>query len=290
MGELNGKVAIITGAGRLRSIGFETAMALARLGADIVVTGTGRDPESFPPDERKLGWRDVESTAERVRELGRKALPLVADVTRVADVDRMVARTLEELGRVDILINNAAMPIGRDRRRHGRVGPGGLPEGAGRQGPGHLPLRPGGDPVLDPAGRRGKDRERGLFGGQEGSRRSPGLLRRQFRPGRHDPSRWRRNWGPTGSTSTASAPPPWTRHAWTGSAAENSGRRWESRTPSDAPEPGRKWRHSSLSLCTGAASLDPRPVHQHRRRNGHGALRNHAAERVSANARQNAAT
>ena len=115
MGELNGNVAIITGAGRLRSIGFETAMALARLGADIVVTGTGRDPETFPPDERKLGWRDVESTAERVRELGRKALPLVADVTRAADVDRMVARTLEEFGRVDILINNAAMPIGRDR-------------------------------------------------------------------------------------------------------------------------------------------------------------------------------
>jgi 3-oxoacyl-[acyl-carrier protein] reductase/meso-butanediol dehydrogenase/(S,S)-butanediol dehydrogenase/diacetyl reductase len=115
MGELNGKVAIITGAGRLRSIGFETAMALARLGADIVVTGTGRDPDTFPPDERKLGWRDVESTAERVRELGRKALPLVVDVTRVEQVDRMVSRTLEEFGRVDILINNAAMPIGRDR-------------------------------------------------------------------------------------------------------------------------------------------------------------------------------
>ena len=49
MGELKGKVAIITGAGRLRSIGLETSMALARLGADIVVTGTGRDPDTFPP-------------------------------------------------------------------------------------------------------------------------------------------------------------------------------------------------------------------------------------------------
>jgi NAD(P)-dependent dehydrogenase (short-subunit alcohol dehydrogenase family) len=115
MGELNGKVAIITGAGRLRSIGFETAMALARMGAQVVVTGTGRDPDTFPPDEKKLGWRDVESTAERVRESGGKALPLVADVTREDHVDRMVTRTLEAFGRVDILVNNAAMPIGRDR-------------------------------------------------------------------------------------------------------------------------------------------------------------------------------
>ena len=55
MGELDGKVAIITGAGRKRSIGNATIHALADLGADIVVTGTGRDPSSFPPDEQAMG-------------------------------------------------------------------------------------------------------------------------------------------------------------------------------------------------------------------------------------------
>ena len=45
---LAGKVAIVTGAGRLRGIGRATAGALAGLGADVAVTGTGRDPSRFP--------------------------------------------------------------------------------------------------------------------------------------------------------------------------------------------------------------------------------------------------
>jgi len=60
MGALDGKVALVTGAGRLRGIGRATALALAELGADVVVTGTGRDPSTYPEDEKKAGWRDVE--------------------------------------------------------------------------------------------------------------------------------------------------------------------------------------------------------------------------------------
>jgi len=37
------------------------------MGADIAVTGTGRDPSGFPDDEKQSGWRDIESTAEQVR-------------------------------------------------------------------------------------------------------------------------------------------------------------------------------------------------------------------------------
>jgi NAD(P)-dependent dehydrogenase (short-subunit alcohol dehydrogenase family) len=48
MGYLDGRVAIVTGAGRLRGIGRATAVALASEGADVVVTGTGRDPASYP--------------------------------------------------------------------------------------------------------------------------------------------------------------------------------------------------------------------------------------------------
>lgn len=115
MGELDGKVAIVTGAGRLRGIGRACAVALANLGADIVVTGTGRNPDSFPPDEKAVGWKDVESTAEEIREQGRKALTLIVDVTNVEQVQNMVDRTIEEFGRVDILINNAAFARGPDR-------------------------------------------------------------------------------------------------------------------------------------------------------------------------------
>ena len=115
MGELDGKVAIVTGAGRLRGIGRACAVALAGLGADVVVTGTGRDPATFPPDEKAVDWRDVESTAEQVRELGRRALTLTVDVSDSGDVQAMVDRTLEEFGRVDILMNNAAFARGPDR-------------------------------------------------------------------------------------------------------------------------------------------------------------------------------
>jgi NAD(P)-dependent dehydrogenase (short-subunit alcohol dehydrogenase family) len=124
MGELDGKVAIVTAAGRRRSIGNSTALALARLGADVVVTGTGRDPATFPEDEKAVGWRDVESTADQIRELGRRALTATLDVTDAAQIDDMVSRTLAELGRIDILINNAALPIGADRIPMVEVDPG----------------------------------------------------------------------------------------------------------------------------------------------------------------------
>ena len=115
MVELEGKVAIVTGAGRMRGIGRASAVALAKRGADIVVTGTGRDPASFPQDEIAAGWNDIESTAERVRALGRRALPLVSDAADGADVDAMVEAALHEFGRIDILVNNAAFRNGPDR-------------------------------------------------------------------------------------------------------------------------------------------------------------------------------
>ncbi|MBT6273150.1 MAG: SDR family oxidoreductase [Chromatiales bacterium] len=115
MSELSGKVAFITGAGRLRGIGRAAAVALARLGADVVITGTGRSPASFPEDEKAAGWADIESTAEQVRALGRRALPLVFDVTNPVEVQQAVAKTVAEFGRVDILVNNAAIARGEDR-------------------------------------------------------------------------------------------------------------------------------------------------------------------------------
>ncbi len=115
MGELEGKVAIITGAGRRRSIGRSTARALAEMGADLVLTGTGRDPSTFPPDEQEIGWRDIESVADEVRTLGRRALTTVGTVTDEDDVDTIISRALDEFGRIDILVNNAAYRYGPDR-------------------------------------------------------------------------------------------------------------------------------------------------------------------------------
>jgi len=113
---LTDKVAVITGAGRMRSIGRPIALELARAGCDIVLTGTGRSPDRYPDDEKAAGWRDIESVAEEVRSLGRRALTAVSDVSDLAAVESLATLTMQEFGRVDVLVNNAGASRGEDRR------------------------------------------------------------------------------------------------------------------------------------------------------------------------------
>jgi NAD(P)-dependent dehydrogenase (short-subunit alcohol dehydrogenase family) len=112
---LEGKVAVVTGAGRMRSIGRPIAVELARAGCDVVVTGTGRDPDRYPEYEKEAGWRDIESVADEIRSHGRRALPVVSDVSNVGAVEALAARVLDEFGRVDIVVNNAGAARGADR-------------------------------------------------------------------------------------------------------------------------------------------------------------------------------
>jgi NAD(P)-dependent dehydrogenase (short-subunit alcohol dehydrogenase family) len=112
---LDGCVAVVTGAGRMRSIGRPVAVALAAAGCDIVLTGTGRPPDAYPDDEKAAGWRDIDSVAEEVEAQGRTAVPVVSDVADPAAVGRLVATTLDRLGRVDVVVNNAGAARGPDR-------------------------------------------------------------------------------------------------------------------------------------------------------------------------------
>lgn len=88
---LTDQVAIITGAGA--GIGRAIALAYASVGADIVIA------DKIP--ER------CEEVATRVRELGRKALPVVTDVVETEQVASLVDQTMAAFGRIDILVNNA---------------------------------------------------------------------------------------------------------------------------------------------------------------------------------------
>jgi NAD(P)-dependent dehydrogenase (short-subunit alcohol dehydrogenase family) len=91
--ELDKQVAIVTGGGR--GIGRATALELARLGADIAVA--------------ELDKATAEKTAEEVTRLGRRALVIPTDVTSRADLAAMAERTRAELGRIDVLVNNAGI-------------------------------------------------------------------------------------------------------------------------------------------------------------------------------------
>ena len=113
---LDGKVAIVTGAGRMRGIGRAIAVRLAQDGADVAVTAIARSHEDMPEMERHAAWRGAVSVANEIRDLGRKALPLDVDVTNPASVQEMVDRTVAEFGRVDILINNAGLALVSGKR------------------------------------------------------------------------------------------------------------------------------------------------------------------------------
>ncbi len=110
MTRLDGRVALVTGAGRYRGIGRAIVLRLAEEGADIVVTARQRDPSTFPAHEQEMGWRGIESVAEEVRGMGRRALAVDCDVTDKDDLQRTVDAAVAELGKIDILVNNAALP------------------------------------------------------------------------------------------------------------------------------------------------------------------------------------
>jgi len=112
---LEGKVAVVTGAGRMRSIGRPIAVELARAGCDVVLTGTGRPQDRYPDDEKAERWRDIDSVADEVRALGRRALPLVSDVSDWSAVQSLADSVMAEFGRVDIVVNNAGAARGSDR-------------------------------------------------------------------------------------------------------------------------------------------------------------------------------
>src|SRR5207244_6204827 len=89
--DLSGRTALVTGAAR--GLGRAIALAFAEAGADVA-----------------LGLRDVsrdDGLADEIRSLGGRALPLQMDVRQLDQVEAAVAATVEELGALDLLVNNA---------------------------------------------------------------------------------------------------------------------------------------------------------------------------------------
>ena len=115
MSGLEGKVALITGAGGMRGIGRATALKLAELGIDLALTDVLRDVDDLPPGEIRAEWKSVDSVSEEVRQLGRKCLPIYADLGDSKQIESVVKQTVDHFGHIDIMINNARAIIGRDR-------------------------------------------------------------------------------------------------------------------------------------------------------------------------------
>ena len=95
--QLPGKVALVTGGSR--GIGKAIALCLAEAGADIVLVS------------RKL--QDLETVAQEISRMGRRALAVPANVRHLPEIDNLVKKSMEEFGHIDILVNNAG--ITRDK-------------------------------------------------------------------------------------------------------------------------------------------------------------------------------
>ena len=112
--DLKGKVALITGAGGRRGIGRATALRLAREGADVALLDIAWPVNQRVADE-KDDWQGVASVAKEVEALGRRALPLEADVTVESEIQAAVDKTIATLGRIDLFVANAGARPGGDR-------------------------------------------------------------------------------------------------------------------------------------------------------------------------------
>ena len=89
---LSGKVALVTGGSR--GIGKAIAIGLAKFGADVAVTS------------RKLP--DLEEVATEIKGLGRRSMAVATHVGRMDEINNLVPQVKDKLGRIDILVNNAA--------------------------------------------------------------------------------------------------------------------------------------------------------------------------------------
>ena len=115
MYDLSGKVALVTGAGGRHGIGRSIALRLANEGADVIVTDIEASATAIRAEDQQAGWAGLNSVVEEIESKGRQSLGLFSDVSDGPQVADMVAKTLDQFGKIDIVVNNAGSRPGKDR-------------------------------------------------------------------------------------------------------------------------------------------------------------------------------
>ena len=111
------RVALITGCGKENGIGAAIAQRLARDGFIVVVSDVAAAGVDNDNAVQWTGsnWQGLDTLVARIREAGGQAISLTGDVSTEDGAAHLVGRTIDEFGRLDVLVNNAGAPHGQDR-------------------------------------------------------------------------------------------------------------------------------------------------------------------------------
>jgi NAD(P)-dependent dehydrogenase (short-subunit alcohol dehydrogenase family) len=96
---LKGKKAVVTGAASIKGIGRAIALTLAEAGADVVVADVHLMGNDY----------DLKGTADAISKIGRRSLALKVDISDEKDVNKLIDKTVDEFGTIDIMVNNAGV-------------------------------------------------------------------------------------------------------------------------------------------------------------------------------------
>lgn len=107
--DLEGKVAIVTGAGRPHGLGEAMASRLAAEGCEVVIADLGVAQGEQMPDEAIGNTAEMEAVVEEIQAAGGKAHAFPCNMLEEQQVEQLVAQTVAVAGRVDILVNNAGI-------------------------------------------------------------------------------------------------------------------------------------------------------------------------------------
>ena len=109
MYNLTGKVALVTGAGGKYGFGRAIARRLAVEGCDVIIVDKQSKPSRI--EDADKDWKGLESVADDIKAAGRQVMVALCDISRSAEVDRVVSDAVMRFSKIDLLVNNAGIKI-----------------------------------------------------------------------------------------------------------------------------------------------------------------------------------